>query len=116
MNFAPSPGLISYLKEPAGPGIRVDTGVYSGAEVSVYYDPILAKLVATGETRDLARRRMIQALKQYVVLGIKTGIPMMIEIMEHEAFINGDLTTHFLRDYFPNWSPSEEDSDLAAIA
>jgi acetyl-CoA carboxylase biotin carboxylase subunit len=116
MNFAPSPGLISYLKEPVGPGIRVDSGVYSGAEVSVYYDPILAKLVATGETRDLARRRMIQALKQTVVLGIKTGIPMMIEILEHEAFIKGELTTHFLRDHFPDWSPSEEDADLAAIA
>ncbi|MCB9643172.1 MAG: acetyl-CoA carboxylase biotin carboxylase subunit [Myxococcales bacterium] len=114
--FAPSPGKIRQLHLPQGPGIRHDVGVYAEAEVPVYYDPILAKLIVHGPTREAARQRMVDALRQYAVLGIRTPVAYLIDVMEHEAFAKGDLTTHFLKDYFTGWSAREDQVDLACIA
>ncbi|MCK6510311.1 acetyl-CoA carboxylase biotin carboxylase subunit [Myxococcota bacterium] len=114
--FAPSPGKIRQIHLPQGPGIRHDIGVYAEVEVPVYYDPILAKLIAHGPTRQAARERMIEALRQYAVLGIQTPVAYLIDVMQHEAFGRGELSTHFLKDYFSNWQPSQDQVDLACLA
>jgi len=92
-SFLPSPGRISRLVIPAGPGIRVECGVAEGIEVSVHYDPLLAKLVATAETRDEAIRRMTGALDGFVIEGVKTVIPFHRRVMGHEAFRAGAVDT-----------------------
>ncbi len=84
--FFPSPGRIEFLKEPAGPGIRNDCGVYEGFEVPVEYDPILAKLVVHAQTRELAIRRMIRALQEYVILGLKTPVAFLIDVLSADFF------------------------------
>jgi len=95
-NFMPSSGKILYLKEPIGPGIRYDSGIYQGTNVSVFYDPILAKLIVWGKDREEARKRMILALKQNVILGVKTSIGFMIKCLEHQEFIKGNTFTNFI--------------------
>jgi acetyl/propionyl-CoA carboxylase alpha subunit len=74
----------------------VDSGVADGGEISVHYDPMVAKLIASGETREAARRRAIQALQSYPILGIVTNVPFLLAILEHPRFVAGDLDTHFL--------------------
>jgi acetyl-CoA carboxylase biotin carboxylase subunit len=115
-NFIPSPGHIAYVKFPEGPGLRCDSGIYSNSDVPVHYDPILAKLVSYGPDRETARQRMVDALKRSVVLGVQTGIPFMIDVLEHEAFIKGDMSTHFIAEHLPNWSPSLDQQHLAGLA
>jgi len=115
-NFAPSPGKITYMKAPSGPGIRHDSGVYSGYDIPMYYDPILAKLITYGATREEARQRMLNALKEYVLLGIKNPLAFLIDVFEHEAFIKGDMSTHFIKQHMEDWQPAMPDEDLACIA
>ena len=74
-------------REPQGPGIRVDSGVKAGSEVSVHYDPMLAKLIVHASTREEARRRAITALREYAILGIRTNIPFLLQILEHPQFV-----------------------------
>ncbi len=116
--FMPSSGVIAALVEPGGPGIRVDSGVYQGWEVSPYYDPILAKLVAFGEDRETARRRMLRALDEYVVLGVATGIDLHKRILNHAAFVAGKVDTSFLDVHAAELlTPSSTDvPDLAFVA
>ncbi|MBF0105923.1 MAG: acetyl-CoA carboxylase biotin carboxylase subunit [Deltaproteobacteria bacterium] len=95
-NFLPSSGKILFMKEPAGLGVRNDCGVYSGATVTVHYDPILSKLVVWGEDREAARKKMLTALDDYVVLGIKTSIPFLRDCLKHDAFIKGRTYTDFI--------------------
>jgi acetyl-CoA carboxylase biotin carboxylase subunit len=94
--FIPQAGDILLYREPQGPGIRVDSGIVQGATVSVHYDPMLAKLIVWAEDRDTARRRAIAALRQYAVLGIRTNIPFLIEILEHPLFVSAAIDTGFL--------------------
>jgi acetyl-CoA carboxylase biotin carboxylase subunit len=114
--FLPRPGRIVSLHEPHGPGIRVDSGITPGYEVPLYYDPLLAKLSVWDETRDTARRRMIAALQDYLILGCTTGIPFLIDVLEHPAFAGGETHTHFIADHFPTWSGREHHRTIAAIA
>ena len=114
--FFPSPGKIVYMQAPEGPGIRNDSGIYSGFQVPVEYDPILSKLVAGAETRQLAIQRMIRALQNYPILGIKTPIPFLIDILQSEAFKSGATFTDFIDAHFGEWQPSVSASDLACIA
>ncbi|MGB8657639.1 MAG: acetyl-CoA carboxylase biotin carboxylase subunit [Candidatus Zixiibacteriota bacterium] len=102
-NFFPSSGKILFMQEPSGPGIRHDCGIYSGFEVSVYYDPILSKVIAWGETREDARRRMILALSKYTVLGIKTSIEFLSSVMSHPEFIAGNTQTSFIDKNMSDW-------------
>ena len=94
--FLPQAGAILLYREPQGPGIRVDSGVRAGVEVSVHYDPLLAKLIVWAENREAARRRAVAALREYAVLGIQTNIPFLLRLLEHQAFIDGRLDTGFL--------------------
>ena len=98
-NFMPSSGVISLLREPSGPGIRNDTGVYEGWEVTPFYDPILSKLVVFGEHRDAARVRMLRALDDYIVHGVRTGIDLHRRILMHADFVRGETTTAFLDEH-----------------
>jgi acetyl-CoA carboxylase biotin carboxylase subunit len=100
-NFAPSPGKINLWYTSGGRGVRVDTHVYSGYSVPPYYDSMIAKLIVTGATRDIAIRRMRRALGEFTVEGIKTTIPLQSQILTTSDFQNGqyDITwvENFLR-------------------
>jgi acetyl-CoA carboxylase, biotin carboxylase subunit len=100
MNFLPSPGKITGLRVPSGPGIRDDSGIYEGFEVPVYYDPLLSKLVAWGRTRAECIHRMRRALEEYQVLGIKTTIPFYQRVMTDPVFLSGNFTTSYIDDVF----------------
>ena len=95
-NFFPSPGKITLLRVPNGPGIRDDSGVVAGDEVSIYYDPMISKLAVWGRTRAEAIDRMRRALDEYAVGGIKTTLPFFREIVRDEEFIAGRLDTGFI--------------------
>jgi acetyl-CoA carboxylase biotin carboxylase subunit len=95
-NFMPSPGLITHLRVPSGPSVRDDGGVYEGAEVSIYYDPMISKLATWGRTRAEAVERMRRALDEYAVGGIKTTLPFFREVMRDEEFVAGRLDTGFI--------------------
>jgi acetyl-CoA carboxylase biotin carboxylase subunit len=92
----PQAGPVLLYLEPSMPGIRIDSGVYEGGEVSVHYDPLIAKLIADGETREVARRRAIEALRSYPILGIRTNIALLIDLLEHPRFVSGDIDTWLL--------------------
>jgi len=96
ISHLPQAGPLLLYREPSMPGVRVDSGVREGADVGVHYDPLLAKLIAWGETRDAARRRALEALRNFPVLGIRTNIPMLVELLEHPRFIAGAIDTRFL--------------------
>lgn len=115
-NFLPSPGTILFLREPNGPGIRVDSGIYQGCDVPPHYDPILSKLIAWAETREMAITRMCHALKGYVILGIKTNIGFLKRIMETDTFRKGDYHTHFIDEHESELLPRHEEMHKALIA
>ena len=98
--FMPCPGTIDAYLAPGGFGVRVDSHSYAGYKIPPYYDSMIGKLICWGETRNEARRRMYQALKEYVVLGIKTTIPFHQQIVEDEVFISGKFNTGFIEDYY----------------
>jgi acetyl-CoA carboxylase biotin carboxylase subunit len=114
-NFFPDPGHILFLSEPAGPGIRHDCGIYAGAEVPVDYDPILSKLIVFAPTREAARQRMIRALKNCVILGIKTTLPFLLEVIESSPFAEGRTSTVFIDRHFSDWKQDTKLRDLAGI-
>jgi acetyl/propionyl-CoA carboxylase alpha subunit len=99
-NFMPSSGILAKVSTPTGPGVRVDTGVYSGLQISPYYDSLISKLICWGETRDEAIIRMRRALDEYRVVGVKTNIPFHQRIMESHHFISGEFDTRFVEERF----------------
>jgi len=115
-DFLPSPGKILFLQEPIGPGIRNDCGVYTGFQVPVEYDPILSKLIVYAENRDLAMRRMIRALENYVILGVKTPVPFLMDVIKSQEFQAGETFTDFIPAHFQDWQPAAGDVDIARIA
>lgn len=98
-DFAPSVGKVPYCNLPYGPGIRVDTYLYPGCTVSGFYDSLTAKVISWGSTFDESRRRMRNALDEFMIEGINTTIPLYKTIMNDEHFINGDLSTDYLDRY-----------------
>jgi len=116
-NFRPSLGRIVGLYEPSGPGVRVDSGVHEGFEISPYYDSLIGKLVAWGETRGEAILRMRRALEEYRIIGIKTTIPFHQELMNSTRFIGGQFDTTFAEESFVLVEEKlEEHLKIAAIA
>jgi acetyl-CoA carboxylase biotin carboxylase subunit len=105
-NFMPSSGRVLALEEPLLPGVRVDSGIRAGSEVSVYYDPILSKVIAMADTRDGAIRKMREALANYVLMGVASPVEMLREILAHQEFAAGNLSTHFLDENMPDWTPT----------
>jgi len=112
-NFLPSPGNISFLRSPSGPGVRDDSGVFEGTDVSIYYDPMISKLAAWGRTRSEAIERLRRALDEYEVGGIKTTLPFFRSIVRDEEFIAGHLDTNFINSFFQRsgWNTSHLNND-----
>lgn len=110
-NFFPSPGLITRLIEPSGPGIRVDSGVYPGWTVPLDYDPMLAKLIAFAETREAAIDRMLRALDEYVVGGIRSNIALFRRILLDQGFRTAEIDTGYLERLLAQ-SPSEDRAEV----
>ena len=115
-DFLPAPGPIDYLRTPEGPGIRVDSGIYAGGQVPMEYDPILAKLIGQAEDRAAAIARMRRALTAYVILGVKTPIAYLRDVLDHEAFRAGATFTDFIPRHMAGWSPADHAPEMAALA
>ena len=114
--FMPSPGRITRLREPSGPGVRVDSGVYEGWSVPLDYDSLLAKLVVWAPAREAAIARMRRALTEYEIGGIRTNRALFAGIMQDEAFQAGALSTAFLDDFFERRPETEPDLAAEAVA
>lgn len=99
-SFLPSTGHITGLHEPTGPGVRLDSGIYEGFDVSLYYDSLISKLSVWGETRGEAILRMRRALEEYRIMGVKTNIPFHQQMMNHMEFIYGQFDTTFVENRF----------------
>ncbi|HRY46292.1 MAG TPA: 3-methylcrotonyl-CoA carboxylase, partial [Thermoanaerobaculia bacterium] len=94
--FLPQVGTVLAYEEPGGPGVRVDSGIEAGSEVSVHYDPMLAKVVARGRTREEARLRLVDALGRTVVLGVATNVSWLRRLLQTPEFVRGELDTSLL--------------------
>ncbi len=117
-NFMPSTGQISTMILPTGPGVRVDNGVFSGSEITPYYDSMIAKLITWGETRSEAMLRMRRALSEYRIMGLKHNIPFHINLLNSISFIAGQFDTTFVERRF-NMNTYEQDptrSELETVA
>ncbi len=102
-NFLPSTGRLTHYQPPAeDPNVRVDTGVYEGGEISMFYDPMIAKLCTWGPTRDDAIVRMREALDEYYIRGVSHNIPFLASLMANRRFVEGRLTTNFIAEEYPN--------------
>jgi len=114
-DFRPAAGPVAYLQLPAGPGIRVDTFLTPGIEISSYYDGLLAKLIAYGHDREEARRRTVSALGEFMLTGVLHTASFLRDVVASERFARGDLSTGFVSDFLPAWSPPEESIKAAAV-
>ena len=98
-NFAPFPGTITTFHPPGGHGVRVDTHVYTGYKIPPHYDSMIAKLIVRARTRDLAIQKMLRALDEFVIEGVKTTIPFHQQLLRDERFLKGDFDTRFLESF-----------------
>ncbi len=104
------------MKEPVGPGVRHDCGVYSGWEVPVHYDPILSKLITWGDDRESARKRMIKAMEDFAVLGVSTTIEFLAKVLDHQDFIDGETYTNFIDKNFPGGKIPDDEPEYLELA
>jgi acetyl-CoA carboxylase biotin carboxylase subunit len=111
--FLPASGTIAALREPSGPGVRVDSGIYDGMSVPLYYDPLLAKLICWGQDREQAIARMKRALEEYTIAGVRTTLPFTAWILRHPRFIAGDISTDFIAE---EWRPEESEQGRSTIS
>jgi acetyl-CoA carboxylase biotin carboxylase subunit len=114
--FLPSTGTVVHYSEPTGPGIRVDSGITLGSEITIHYDPIMAKLIVHAPTRELAISKMIDALHNYKILGVKTSKRFMVDVLSHPEFAAGRTYTSFIEKHMQDRNgPSNGDREIAAI-
>jgi len=114
-NFMPATGTLREYKRPQGLGIRVDDGLEEGMEVSIYYDPMIAKLITFGADRTEAIARMKRAISEYRIAGVQTTLDFADYVMDHEAFISGDFDTHFVEKYFTPEVLQGDDANLESV-
>jgi len=115
-NYLPSTGRITHMILPTGPGVRLDTGVYSGFNISPYYDSLIAKLVVSGESRGEALLRMRRALDEFKIIGIRTNIPFHQRMMDSTRFMAGQYDTRFVEERFSMEAAEEGKKDLSDVA
>jgi acetyl-CoA carboxylase biotin carboxylase subunit len=115
-DFMPSTGRITHSLLPTGPGVRVDTGVYPGFEITPYYDPLIAKLIVWGETRAQAILRMRRALEEYRIVGVQTNIPFHQTMMDSHRFMGGQYDTRFVEERFSMEDAQESRATYPEIA
>lgn len=113
--FLPSVGTLQKVEPPRGPNIRDDSGIYTGMKITPYYDPMLSKLIVNAENRDECINKIIWALSRYVILGVKTNISFLIKVLDHMEFRKGNITTHFIDNYFKDWISSKKGLPIEAI-
>ncbi|HEV3031728.1 MAG TPA: acetyl-CoA carboxylase biotin carboxylase subunit [Polyangia bacterium] len=116
VKFLPSPGTITSLRVPSGPGVRDDSGVTEGSVISVHYDPMISKLCTWADTREAAIGRMRRALAEYHVGGIRTNLPFHRQVMRHAAFVAGDYDTGFIERHKAELAPAPSDEETATLA
>ncbi len=116
-NFMPSTGKLDHILLPTGPGVRVDTGVFSGFEITPYYDSLIAKLIVWGETRAEAILRLRRALEEYRVMGVRTNLPFHQKLVDSHRFMAGQYDTRFVEERFtPQYTQGQrQDAEIAAI-
>ncbi len=116
-NFLPSVGTVSLVTAPGGPGVRVDSALYDGLEISYYYDPLIAKLCTWGRDRAEAIQRMRCALREFKIVGVSTNIPFHLQVMENPHFLAGRLDTGFVEKHFrPSQENGESEERVALLA
>ena len=115
-DFLPSVGTLEVYKLPEGDGIRVDNGFEQGMDIPIYYDPMLAKLITYGETREEAIELMLKAIADYKVKGIQTTLPFGTFVFNHDAFKSGDFDTHFVKKYYSPEALKAKQDEEAKIA
>jgi len=115
-NFLPSVGQLTTYQAPVGPNIRVDDGYEEGMEIPIYYDPMIAKLITYGATRDAAIANMKKAIDQYRIEGIETTLPFGRFVMDHPAFKSGDFDTHFVKQFFTPKAIEQSNEEIDQIA
>jgi len=98
-NFLPSPGKMFYYKQPSGEGIRIDTGIEKACTIESFFDPMISKIIVWGVNRKNSRNKMIAAMKDYIIHGIKTNIPYLINLLQNEHYINNTISTKFCEEY-----------------
>jgi 3-methylcrotonyl-CoA carboxylase alpha subunit len=98
-NFLPSPGTMSYYTEPAGDGIRIDTGIMEATTIHSFYDPLICKMITWDENRDAARKKMIRALDEFIIHGIRTNIGYLKHLLKHEAYIRNQISTKYCDEH-----------------
>ena len=111
-----SPGRIDQLREPSGPGIRLDSGIYAGWTVPMEYDPLLAKLCAWAGTREAAIDRLDRAISEYALTGVKTNLALFREILSDTVFRSGNLSTAYLDEFFKRRAVPTPDIEAEAAA
>jgi len=114
-NFLPSLGRVDWVEEPSGPGVRVDSSLYSGVEIPYHYDPMLAKVICWGPTREVAIERMMRALREYVIVGIQANIPFHLQLLADARFRAGEFDTGFLEREFTMAPPDGHPDEQAAL-
>jgi acetyl/propionyl-CoA carboxylase alpha subunit len=113
--FLPSIGTLTKVESPIGPNVRNDTGIHTGMKITPYYDPMLAKLVVSSESREECINKMIWALSRYVVLGVTTNVSFLKKVLSHDEFKKGNITTHFIDNHFKDWMSAKEGLPVEAL-
>jgi len=115
--FLPDIGNLQTYRPPKGVGIRVDDGYEEGMDIPIYYDPMLAKLITYGQTRQEAIDRMIRAIDEYKITGVQTTLPFCKFVMKHPAFTEGHFDTKFVENYYkPEYLDNPDDEDIEKVA
>lgn len=115
-NFLPSVGELEVYQIPVGENIRVDDGYTEGMPIPIYYDPMIAKLITYGATREAAIQKMIEAIADYQIEGVATTLPFGRFVMQHEAFVSGHFDTHFVKNYYTPEALQADNQREAALA
>jgi acetyl/propionyl-CoA carboxylase alpha subunit len=115
-SFLPSVGDITFVSEPGGPGVRLDSALYEGLEISMYYDPLIAKLSTWGRNRAEAINRMRRALSEFKIVGVHTNIPFHLQVMDDQDFKEGRLDTGFVEKRFTGLDVNGEAEEMALLA
>ena len=113
--FLPSTGTLHKVDEPKGPNIRVDSGIVTNNTISAYYDPMLSKLITYAENRGDCIQKMRWALSHYIVMGVTSNIWFLRKVLEHNEFVKGNTTTHFIDNYFSEWTKTKKALPVEAL-
>ncbi len=113
--FLPATGTVQALQEPSGPGVRLDSGLYAGLQVPLFYDPLLSKLIVWGKDRPQAIARMGRALAEYNILGVRTTLPFARWLMQQPRFIAGDLSTDFVAEEWDTRKKAPSEASAEAL-